>query len=73
MNDQKNRSPIRISVDEAKELYDEEAVSILDVVDPGTYEELSYRVQDAVRIDPRQIDEEFDRLPKARTVLAYCT
>ena len=73
MSKQGKRQPIRISVDEAKKRYDENDVTILDVVDPGTYERLSVRIPDAVRIDPRQIDEEFERLPKERTVLAYCT
>ena len=72
MSNNKNE-PIRISVEEAKELKDEENATILDVVDPDTYEEVSYRIEDAVRIDPRDIRDEFEQLPKERTVLAYCT
>ena len=73
MREKEKRKPIRISVDEAKKRYDESDVTILDIVDPGAYEALTYRIQDAVRIDPRQIDEEFEQLPQERTVLAYCT
>jgi rhodanese-related sulfurtransferase len=73
MSNDSKREPLRISVDEAKEIYDHEAVTVLDVVDPGTYEKLSYRVEDAVRIDPRDFKEEFERLPQDRTVLSYCT
>jgi rhodanese-related sulfurtransferase len=73
MSEQNGRKPIRISVEEAKERYDEEAVTIVDVVDPGTYEKLDYRIQDAVRIDPRQAEEASDRLLPERTVLVYCT
>lgn len=65
--------PIRISIDEAKDRYDEGRVTVLDVVDPGTFEQLSYKIEGAVRIDPRNITDEFEKLPKERTVLAYCT
>ena len=73
MSNNKKRKPLRISLEEAKERYDEGDVTILDVVDPSPYEKLSYRIKGAVRIDPRNIADEFDRLPKARTVLTYCT
>lgn len=73
MGEQGTDEPIRMSLEEAKERYDEGDVTVLDVVDPGAYEELSYQIEGAVRIDPRQIDEEHERLPKARTVLTYCT
>lgn len=71
MNDNRKREPIRISVDEAKTRYDESDVTILDVVDPGTYEELAYQIKGAIRIDPRDIPDEFERLPQDRAVLAY--
>lgn len=73
MSQQEKRKPIRISVEEAKKRYDEDGATILDVVDPGTYERLTSRIQDAVRIDPRQIDEEFEQLPQEYTIFAYCT
>ncbi|MDX1615534.1 MAG: hypothetical protein R3300_14580 [Candidatus Promineifilaceae bacterium] len=73
MAEEKERKPIRVSLEEAKRIYDEEEATVLDVVDPGSYEELDFRIQGAVRIDPGQIDEEFERLPKERTVLTYCT
>lgn len=67
------RGPIRISLEEAKERYDEGSAVILDVVDPSSYEELDYQIKGAVRIDPREIDEAYTQLPKDRSVLAYCT
>lgn len=70
---EEGRGPIRISRQEAKERYDQGGVTILDVVDPGSYEELDYQIKGAVRIDPREIDEAYTRLPKDRSVLAYCT
>lgn len=73
MSKYSKRKPIRISVEEAKERYDENEVTILDVVDPGSYEHLSHQIKNAIRIDPRNISDEFEKLPEERTVLAYCT
>lgn len=63
--------PIRISVDEAKRRYEEEDVTVLDVVDSESYEDYSHKVEDAVRINPENIKEEYDRLPEDRPVLTY--
>ena len=65
------REPIRVSLEEAKEAYDEGDVTILDAVDTGTYEELSYKIEGAVRIAPEDIGEEYDSLPKNKAVYAY--
>lgn len=46
-------------------------VTILDVVNPWTYERLSQQIEGAVRIDPRKISDNLDRVPKGDTVLAY--
>ena len=66
-----SREPIRVSLEEAKEAYDEGDVTILDAVDTGTYEELSYKIEGAVRIAPEDIGEEYDSLPKDKAVYAY--
>lgn len=65
------RKRLRISVDEAKERYDENEVTVLDVVDPDTYEQLSQQIKGAVRIDPREISDGHDQVPEDHTVLAY--
>jgi len=65
--------PIRVSVDEAKEKVDQGAVTMLDVVDPGTYEKRPDKIAGAIRIDPRDIQSEYDKLPKEETILTYCT
>lgn len=65
--------PIRIPLEEAKDRYDENQITVLDVVDPGTFEKLSYKIEDAVRIDPRNISDKFEQLPKEQPVLTYCT
>ncbi len=73
MSDVREMGPIRISVEEAKEKVDQDDAIILDVVDPGAYEELSEKIAGAVRIDPRDIQSEFEQLPKEETILSYCT
>lgn len=65
--------PIRVSVDVAKQKVDQDDVTILDVDDPGAYEKRAEKIAGAVRIDPRDIKSDFHRLPKEKTVLAYCT
>jgi rhodanese-related sulfurtransferase len=73
MSDGKEQGRIRISVEEAKKLYDEGNVTVLDVIDTGTFEKIPYKVKDAVRIAPEDFKEEYSKLPKDRHVLAYCT
>lgn len=64
---------IRISPEEAKAQYDEGDVTVLDVVDTHVYERFSYQVKGAVRIDPEEISDAYERLPKDLAVLTYCT
>jgi len=64
---------LRVSLEEAKHLYDEEDVKVLDVVDTENYNDLSYKVDGAVRINPEDFKEEYTQLPKDKLVLAYCT
>lgn len=73
MSNMSKMGPIRISVDEAKEKVDQGGVTTLDVVDPGTYEERPDKIAGAVRIDPRDIQAEYERLPQEETILTYCT
>lgn len=68
-----NQEPLRISVEEAKERGAQEKTTFLDVVDPDAYEKIDYQIEDAVRIDPKEIKEEYDGLSKENTILAYCT
>lgn len=71
-NDQRPKR-IRIPVDKAEELYEKEDVTVLDVVDTESYDDVSYKIKDAVRIDPEDIRDEYSQLPKDRRVLSYCT
>jgi len=73
MGDGQKNGPIRIALEKAKELYDQENVTILDVVDTGSYAEFSYKIKGAIRIDPENIADEYTQLPKDQHVLAYCT
>lgn len=67
------REPLRLSLAEAKELYDNESAPVLDVDDPGSYESRSDKIGGAIRIDPRDVTEEYEQLSQDRTVLTYCT
>jgi len=69
MNSQ--REPIRVSPQEAKEIYDEEDVTVLDVIDTVSYDHFSYQIEGAVRINPEDIVDEYGKLPEDRTVLTY--
>jgi rhodanese-related sulfurtransferase len=73
MTNDGKREPLRLSLEEAKELPDNEPVTVLDVVDPGSYEQTSDQIAGAVRIDPRDVTEEYGQLSQDRTVLSYCT
>ncbi len=67
------KEPVRISPAEAKQRIDQGDTTVLDVVDTPAYDEVPAALPGAVRIAPENIPDEFDRLPKSRTVLAYCT
>ena len=71
MSEGQRNGRIRISVDDAKRRYEQDDVTVLDVVDSDSYEELSYKIEDAVRIDPGDVKEEYARLPEDRPVLTY--
>ena len=68
-----NHEPLRISAQDAKSRAENGAATFLDVVDPGAYEKIDYQIEGAVRIDPRDIKDEYDRLPAGNDILAYCT
>lgn len=65
--------PIRISPEEAKRRMEKGEVTVLDVVDTHVYDEVPVELPGAVRIAPENVPDDFERLPKSRTVLAYCT
>jgi hypothetical protein len=71
MNDKNQPKPVRIDLGEAKKLYDQGSVIPLDVVDTDSYEELSYQIKGAVRINPEDIEEKYSILSKEDTILAY--
>ncbi|MGW8251838.1 MAG: rhodanese-like domain-containing protein [Anaerolineales bacterium] len=72
MGDEK-RHPLRIPVEQAKSRAEDGSATFLDVVDPGAYEKIDYKIKGALRIDPREIEEEYERLPRQEDILAYCT
>ena len=71
MSEGQKNGPIRIAVDKAKEMYDQGHVTMLDVVDTNSYNEISYKIKGAVRINPEDIAEEYTQLPQDQPVVAY--
>jgi hypothetical protein len=71
MSSSSERRPIRISVEEGKERYDENEVTAVDFVGRENYELLSQQIGGAVRIDPREISDELEQVSEDHTVLAY--
>ena len=45
----------------------------LDVVQPGTWEQLDGAVEGAVRIPPDEIAQRFEELPRELDIITYCT
>jgi rhodanese-related sulfurtransferase len=64
---------LRMTVDEAHQLWMEEDATVLDVVDTDAYERTPDQIKGAVRIEPIDIPRRFRELPRDRPVLAYCT
>lgn len=67
------KKPLRLDVGEGKEYAENHEVIFLDVVDTYSYEKFDYQIQDAFRISPKDIKDEYEQLPKEKDVLAYCT
>ena len=55
MSEGQENGRIRIALDKAKELYDEENVTVLDVVDTEDYDDFDYQIEGAERINPEDI------------------
>jgi rhodanese-related sulfurtransferase len=62
-----------MTVDEAKAAYDKGDVVVLDAVDAGEYRRVADEIPGAVRIDPDEIEEAYEQLPRDQTILTYCT
>jgi rhodanese-related sulfurtransferase len=71
MGNQPTHEPIRISIKDAKQRFDKGNTTVLDVVDAEAYHQFSYQIQDAVRIKPEEVPDEFQSLPQDRSVLTY--
>lgn len=71
MSEGQKNDPVRIALDKAKELYDQENVTVLDVIDSGTFEKLDYKIEGAEHIKPEDIADDYQQLPEDQHVLAY--
>jgi rhodanese-related sulfurtransferase len=63
--------PIRIPLDEAHRMVQEEDAIVVDVVDTGSYDQISVMIEGAVRIAPEDVPDEYERIPQDRSVLTY--
>ncbi len=64
---------LRIGVAQARaKLESGEAVAV-DVVQPGTWEQIEGAVQGAVRIPPAEIEQRYQELPLDLDIITYCT
>lgn len=64
---------IRITAGEAKRRVDARRAVLLDVVQPATWSQMHRAVAGALRIEPGDISERFEELPRDRQIIAYCT
>jgi len=71
MSEGQKNGPVRIALDKAKKLYDQEDITVIDVVDTDTFEKLDYKIEGAERINPEDIEDEYQKLPEDQPVLAY--
>jgi rhodanese-related sulfurtransferase len=73
MSKEKGNEPLRVSVDEAKARTNAGNSVIVDVDDPDSFSQRDRKIPGARRIDPRDIAEEYEKLPESLAVFAYCT
>lgn len=71
MSEEHRQGRVRIAFEEAKQLYDQGIVTVLDVVDSESFAEITYKIKGAVRINPENIKDQYTQLPKDQRVLAY--
>jgi rhodanese-related sulfurtransferase len=63
----------RIEAVEAKAMVDAGEAIVLDVVASHVWPAMARTIQDSIRIPPEEIRERFGELPRAKTIIAYCT
>lgn len=71
MSDEKRHAPIRLQIEDAREMMEAEDATVLDVVDSHRYEETEVKVEGALRINPEDIPDQYERVPQDRSVLTY--
>jgi rhodanese-related sulfurtransferase len=68
-----NGEDLRIDPAEARARVEEGEAIILDVVAPHVWPQMHRAIAGAVRIDPRDIADRYEELPRERQIIAYCT
>ena len=64
----------RVTVDEVKERMDRgEAFTFVDTRNPKAWAEAETKLPGAIRIPADEAEQHLDQIPRARTVITYCT
>ena len=64
----------RITVDELKRRIDAgEGFTVIDVRNPQAWAEAETVIPEAIRVNVDKLDESLPRIPKNKSVVAYCT
>jgi len=64
---------LRIEPADAKARVDAGEAIVLDVVAPHVWPQMHRAIAGAIRIDPSEIGERYQELPRERQIIAYCT
>ena len=64
---------LRIDVAQASAKLESGEAIALDVVQPGTWDQIDGAVKGAVRIPPEEIGQRFEELPRDLDIITYCT
>ena len=65
--------PNRISVAEAKALFDRGGAVFLDTRSAESWEQADAQIPGSIRVPPDAVAEHLDEIPRGRTVVTYCT
>ena len=65
--------PTRISVAEAKAMLDRGEAVVLDTRSAESWGKAEAQIPGSIRVPPDAVAEHIDEIPRARTVVTYCT
>lgn len=63
----------RMSIDDLKDRLGSSDITVLDVRNEWTWTASNMKIAGAIREDPKQFSRWYDKYPKDRTLVLYCT